>query len=89
MDKTKLIFNMYKDMDIGAKKFRAIINKQYNLSNKEITDLYAKINNYQIKKYGNRIGKGSDIILESREEYIKKALIRRVAKYQKRGAKYE
>ena len=87
MDKIELIFNMYKDMDIGAKKFRAIINKQYNLNDKEITDLYAKINNYQIKKYGERLNKSSDITLESSEEYKRRALIRRVVKYEKKRRK--
>lgn len=79
MDKIELIFNMYKNESIGAKEFRAIISKKYKLSNIEISNIYARINNYQIEKYGNRINK--DIGLKTREEYIKMAQARRTAKY--------
>lgn len=81
MDKIKLIFNMYKDEYIGAKKFRAIVSKKYKLSDIEISNIYAKINNYQIEKYGERIS--SEYELKSAEEYKKIARDRRTAKYQK------
>ena len=79
MNKIELIFNMYKDEPIGARKFRAIISKKYKLSDIEISNIYAKINNYQTNKYGGRINK--DIGLKTREEYIKMAQSRRTAKY--------
>ena len=50
----KLIFNLYKDEVVSVQKFRKEISKKYKLSNIEITNIYAKINNYQIKKYGGK-----------------------------------
>ena len=69
MDKIELVYNLYKDESIGSRKFRAIVSKKYQLSDRDITNIYAKINNYQVKKYGKKIGKGSDVEYLSREEY--------------------
>lgn len=81
MNLKELIFNMYKEEPIGARKFRAIVSKKYKLSDIEISNIYTKINNYQINKYGGRINK--DIILNTREEYKKIARDRRTAKYER------
>ena len=84
MDKIELIFNIYKDTDIGTRKLRAIISKKYKLSDIEISNIYAKINNYQIKKYGEKLGKGTDMDFLTREECKRRAGIVRTIKYQKR-----
>ena len=81
MNLKELIFNMYKETDMGARKFRAIISKKYELSDIEISNIYAKINNYQINTYGGRINKDYELI--NREEYKKRALYRRTEKYQR------
>ena len=79
MNLKELIFNMYKETDMGARKFRAIISRKYKLSDIEISNIYTKINNYQINKYGGRINKEYELV--NREEYIKKAKIRRTSMY--------
>lgn len=81
MNLKELIFNMYKETDMWSRKFRAIISKKYKLSDIEISNIYAKINNYQTNKYGGRINK--NIILNTREEYKRIAQDRRTAKYQR------
>ena len=81
MNLKELIFNMYKETDMGARKFRAIIRKKYKLSDIEISNIYTKINNYQINKYGGRINKEYELV--NREEYKKIARDRRTAKYQR------
>lgn len=89
MNLKELIFNMYKETDMGARKFRAIISKKYKLNDIEISNIYAKINNYQINTYGGRINKEYELI--NREEYKKIARNRRTAKYErlKRRKQYE
>ena len=83
MDKIELVFNMYKDEPIGSRRFRAIVSNKYKLTDIEISNIYARIDRYQTNKYGERLSKGSDIELKTREEYIKMAQQRRCAKYQK------
>lgn len=81
MDKIELVFNMYKEEPIGARKFRAIVSKKYKLNDREISNIYARINNYQTNKYGGRINKEYELI--NREEYKKIARNRRTAKYER------
>lgn len=81
MNLKELIFNMYKEEPIGARKFRAIVSKKYKLNDREISNIYARINNYQTNKYGGRINKEYELI--NREEYKKIARNRRTAKYER------
>lgn len=83
MDKIELVFNMYKEEPIGARKFRAIVSKKYKLNDREISNIYARINNYQISKYGSRTS--SEYEVKSAEEYRKIAINRRTAKYERRN----
>lgn len=56
MDKKELIFNLHKDEVINdCSKFKNEISKQYNLNKKDSHDVYAKIINYQLDKYGGQI----------------------------------
>lgn len=82
MNIEELIFNMYKDECIGARKLREIVSKKYKLSDIEISNIYARINNYQINKYGDRISANVEFL--STEECQKRAFLRKVAKYQKK-----
>lgn len=82
MNEEKLIFELYKDVCIGARKFRSIARK-YNIPDEKITNLYAKINNYQIKKYGQRVSKGDFIEHRTKDEYQRIAINRRNARQQR------
>lgn len=73
MNKIELIFNMYKDKVLRAKPFRHDIKTKYKLSDREISDIYAKISNYQEQKYGARLETGKLIELLSRNECKKRA----------------
>lgn len=55
MDKIELIFNIYKDSVIFSKKFKAEMIRKYKLSDEKIRNLFIKIQNYQIDRYGNRL----------------------------------
>lgn len=62
MDTKELIFNMYKDKVVIGKKFKDEIKKRFNLNQREIADLFVKIQNYQIKKYGARLDYNDEIL---------------------------
>ena len=55
MNTKEIIFNIYKDRVIKSKEFKAEIIDKFEVTKREATDLYARIINYQIKKYGNRL----------------------------------
>ena len=54
MNKLELVFNIYKDEIIKNKEFRRKIKEKYGFSDIVISNLIARIVNYQIKKYGQR-----------------------------------
>lgn len=88
MEKDKLIeliFNLYKDEVVSIQKFRKEISKKYKLSDIEITNIYAKINNYQIKKYGGKRETGKFIETLTRKECQKRAASIRTLKYKRRN----
>lgn len=54
MDVEKIIFNMYKDTELGTvKDFKSKLMKKFKGIN--WYELYARITNYQIKKYGTSL----------------------------------
>lgn len=55
MDKSELIFNIYKDTVIVSKKFKREVKEKYGLNDVEAADMFVKITNYQIKKYNGRL----------------------------------
>lgn len=61
MDKVQLIFNLYKDKVIISKPFRLELSRKYKLTDEEIRNLYIKIQNYQIKKYGEIMTYDKDV----------------------------
>ena len=81
MDKEKLIFEIYKDQPIGAKRFRDEVKKRYNLDDKTITRIYIKLNNYQLDKYGERLGNQIETL--SKNECERRQQIRRCVKNQR------
>lgn len=67
MDVEELIFNIYKDAPLGTvSKFRNKLVKKFKGIN--WYELYAKINNYQIKKYGASL---NDRVYKDAEFYQK------------------
>ena len=84
MDKEELLFELYKDLCIEVRKFRAILKKQFKIEDKKITDIYAKINNYQIQKYGKRIEKDDQIDFKTKEDLKRVSINRRTARYVRR-----
>lgn len=52
MDVERFIFDMYKDDVIISKTFKREIKKKFGLDPKQAHDIFVKISNYQIKKYG-------------------------------------
>ena len=71
MDKEELIFNIYKDQPLIAKKFKRKIIEMYHISLEESRNLFVKINNYQIKKYGRKLDTFLEVAPYSKEELDK------------------
>lgn len=67
MDIKEIIFKAYKDKAIITKTFKNEIAKNYKLSDDDVRNLYIRINNYQVKKYGCRLEK-EDIVNRTTEE---------------------
>lgn len=55
MDVKEFIFNTYKDQAIIGKTFKRDIIKKYKISVIEASDMFTRINNYQINKYGKKL----------------------------------
>lgn len=77
----ELIYNLYKDESIRSETFKYEISRKYKLTPKEISNIYIKIVNYQIKKYGGRLEKGTSIELLTREECKRRAGVLKAIKY--------
>ncbi len=67
MDKKEMIYNMYKDSVIVSKKFKNMLKEKYGFNAVEADDLFVRINNYQIKKYGGRLDVDTQIGLTKEE----------------------
>ena len=81
MDKIELIFNIYKDKTLIAKRFKQEIIKKFALPERTITDLFVKIQNYQIAKYGTKLSFNRDVY--TKEELRKINVYARSRKYLK------
>lgn len=69
--KLKLIFELYKDKPlISSRIFRGKIQKKFNLS--DTRDLYTKIINYQLNKYGYVLENGLSLNSLKKEDFVKK-----------------
>ena len=75
MDKTELIFEIYKDQIIGdTQVFKGMITKKFKLTWEEIHNLYVKIINYQIDTYGIQLNDLKDYL--TKEDCSKRRLTR-------------
>ena len=52
MDVERFIFDMYKDDVVVSKKFKRHIKEKFGIDPRQAHDIFAKICNYQIAKYG-------------------------------------
>lgn len=87
MDKIELIFNIYKDSVVISKPFKREMVRRYKLSDEEIRNLYIKIQNYQINRYGNRLTREErGFSLSEKEKVNSNARMRR---YCRRERKWE
>ena len=83
----ELIFTECKDICFkNAKKFYDHVFKRYRIKEKKV-DIYKRIINYQIKKYGMSLNECNKVIIPSKEELRKLAVNMRNIKYQKRNRK--
>ena len=87
MDKAELVFNLYKDQVVVSKPFREEVLKKYKLSKEDIRNLYVRIQNYQIQKYGERIT--YDKTISSTEELKLMNRNARQRKYEKKSKRWE
>ena len=55
MDVEKIIFDMYKDEPLISKKFKTDIMKKFNVTPVMASDIFVKIQNYQINKFGRKL----------------------------------
>lgn len=74
MNIEELIFNTYKDEPLIAKKFKREIIKKYHIPYEKTRDIFVRINNYQIKKYGRKLDTFLEVAPYSKEElnYIRR-----------------
>ena len=70
-DKEKLIFELFKDKPLSSsRKFKCEVYKRYKINTTR--DLYTRLVNYQIKKYGRMLESGYGVGDLSKEEFEKK-----------------
>lgn len=87
MNTKELIFNLYKDEVVISKKFKAEIIKRFSISKVEAGDIFARIQNYQIKKYGRKLEYNSQITTSEEKKYIN--LVARTRNQQKKNKYWE
>ena len=81
MNKVELVFNIYKEEVIKNNKLRDELKKKYGFSDIVISDIIARIVNYQIEKYGQR--KSNAVEIYTREELRRKSLYARTRRGQR------
>ncbi len=87
MDKIELIFNIYKDSVVISKPFKREMIRRYKLSDEEIRNLYIRIQNYQIDRYGNRLTREERVISLSEKNIINHQATQR--KYDRKNRRWE
>ena len=68
MDVKRLIFDLYKDDVIISKEFKRHVKEKFNLDSRTIHDIFVKIANYQIKKYGKGLEVDQGMYFMPRED---------------------
>lgn len=55
MDVEKVIFNLYKDDVVISSVFKKEVMKKFGIDLRQASDLFAKITNYQIERFGRKL----------------------------------
>lgn len=84
MDIEELIFNMYKGQPLVAKKFKEKVMKTYHITLDEARNIFVRINNYQVKKYGKKLDTLDELLPYSKEDLNKIRNNAKQRKYDKR-----
>ena len=87
MEVERLIFDMYKNDPLISKNFKREIIKKFNVTPVEAGDIFAKIQNYQINKYGKRLDFNEPKLTTEEKKYI--GLLVRTRKNNKKHKYYE
>lgn len=87
MDVERLIFDMYKDEVLISKAFKEEIIKKFNVSKVVAGDIFARIQNHQIKKFGRRLNYSDPPMTSEEKKYIN--LVARTRNQQKKCKYYE
>lgn len=86
MDTKEFIFNKYKEDPLISKTFKKEIMEKYHVTLDEARDLFVRINNYQVKKYGKKVDTLDDFVacssIEEKRRVGNNAIKR---KYYRRG----
>ena len=82
MNKNELIFNMHKnDIIEDTIRYKKELRQKYDLSADEVHDLFARVVNYQIDKYGYQMQRYTDYV--SKDAYYHKNRKSNQRKYMK------
>lgn len=87
MDVEKIIFNIYKDEIIISKKFKDEIIGKFKVNRRKAHDIFVKIINYQIKKYGRKLE--NSVITPTKEESEKMQAAARARRNMKKNKYWE
>lgn len=87
MDKVEVVFNLYKDSVVVSKPFRAEVVRKYQLTKEQARDLYIRIQNYQIEKYGERITYDKTTCSSEERKTLNRNATQR--KYEKKARRYD
>lgn len=85
MDVEKVIFEMYKDDAIISRIFKKEVMKKFGIDLKTASDLFARITNYQIKRFGRKLDNFYEI--PTSEENLKTNNRANQRKYRRQGRK--
>lgn len=88
MNVEELVFNTYKNEAVIGKKFKKEIMKKYNLTQEKARNIFVRINNYQIKNFGERLDINKSFYPPySSEELSKKRVNANARKYSRRSSR--
>lgn len=88
MNVEEFIFNTYKNEAVIGKKFKKEIMKKYNLTQEKARNIFVRINNYQIKNFGERLDINKTFYPPySSEELNKKRVNANARKYSRRSSR--
>lgn len=86
MDVEELIFNMYKDEALISKVFKNEVMKKFGIDLKTASDLFARITNYQIERFGRKLDNFYEIPTPEENAINNRRFLQRMYMRKKRGS---